>query len=120
MTFERDPNDRRRVDAETQRNRDVQVARLRSQGVPFRTIASRLDMSLGAVQKSLRRAQKLTDAMASREPGDVLVVALDDELKAADVACVEDIDRLSELEYYRLRHTAGEFGDIVRSRPWPY
>jgi hypothetical protein len=60
-TFERDPNDRRRADAETRRNRDAEVARMRRAGVPFRTIASRLDMSLGAVQKSVRRAQKLAD-----------------------------------------------------------
>ena len=75
MTFERDPNDRRRVDAETQRSRDAEVARLRRQGVPFRTIAGRLDMSLGAVQKSLRRAQKLAEAMAGGEPGDVVAAA---------------------------------------------
>jgi hypothetical protein len=49
------------VDAETRRNRDAEVARMRRAGVPFRTIASRLDMSLGAVQKSVHRAQKLAD-----------------------------------------------------------
>jgi hypothetical protein len=32
---------------------------LRREGVPFRVIADRLGMSLGAVQKALRRAQKL-------------------------------------------------------------
>jgi DNA-binding NarL/FixJ family response regulator len=67
MELANGPNDRRRVDAETQRRRDTEVARMRRAGVPFRTIASRLDMSLGAVQKSLRRAQKLADAMASGE-----------------------------------------------------
>ena len=117
MTFERDPNDRRRVDAEIQRNRDAEVARMRRAGVPFRTIASRLDMSLGAVQKAARRAQKLADAMASGEPGDVVAV-LDDELRAADVTWVADIAKLSPLEHYRLRHMPGPFGDAARARPW--
>ena len=77
MTFERDPNDRRRVDPETQRNRDAEVARLRSQGTPFRAIAERLGMSLGAVQKAVRRSQKrLTAAMATGEPGDVIAAAI--------------------------------------------
>ena len=117
MTFERDPLDRRRVDGQAQRNRDAEVARMRRAGVPFRTIAERLDMSLGAVQKSVRRSQKLADAMATGQPGDVLAAG-DDELKAADVICIADIERLSDLERYRLRHLPGEFGDIERSRPW--
>jgi DNA-binding CsgD family transcriptional regulator len=58
------------VDPETQRNRDREVAQLRREGVPFRVIADRLGMSLGAVQKALRRAQKLpavgTTAMVFR------------------------------------------------------
>jgi hypothetical protein len=45
--------------------------------VPFRTIAERLDMSLGAVQKSVRRSQKLADAMATGQPGDVLAAGDD-------------------------------------------
>ena len=106
------------MDAETQRNRDAEVARMRRAGVPFRTIACRLDMSLGAVQKSLRRSQKLADAMAGGEPGDVVAAVCDDELRAADVTCVADIERLSELERYRLRHMPGEFGDAARARPW--
>jgi hypothetical protein len=55
--------------------------------------------------------------MAGGEPGDVLA-ACDDELRAADVTCVADIDRLSPLERYRLRHMPGEFGDAERARPW--
>jgi hypothetical protein len=77
MTFERDPRDRRRVDGQAQRNRDAEVARMRRAGVPFRTIAERLDMSLGAVQKSVRRSQKLADAMATGQPGDVLAAGDD-------------------------------------------
>ena len=42
-------------------------------------------MSLGAVQKSLRRSQKLADAMAGGEPGDVVAAVCDDEVRAADV-----------------------------------
>ena len=116
MTFERDPNDRRRVDAETQRRRDAEVARMRRAGVPFRTIASRLDMSLGAVQKSVRRAQKLADVLATGEPGDVVAAVCDDELRAADVTCAADVERLSELERWRLRHMPGPFGDAERAR----
>jgi DNA-binding CsgD family transcriptional regulator len=118
MELANDPNDRRRVDTETQRNRDAEVARMRRDGVSYRTIASRLDMSLGAVQKSLRRAQRLADALAGGEPGDVVAAVCDDELRAADVACVADIERLSEVERYRLRHMPGPFGDIERARPW--
>ena len=85
MTFETDPNHRRLVDADTQRRRDAEVARMRRAGEPFRTIAARLDMSLGVVQKSLRRAQKLADAIAAGQPGDVVAAVCDDELKCYDV-----------------------------------
>jgi hypothetical protein len=116
MTFERDLNDRRRVDAETQRNRDAEVARMRREGVPFRTIASRLDMSLGAVQKAARRAQQLADAMAGGEPGDVVAAVCDDELKCADAQTPEDVERLSELERWRLRHLDTPMGRAERER----
>ena len=112
------PNDRRRVDAETQRRWDAEVARMRQAGVWYRTIARRLDVSLGAVQKSVRRSQKLAEAMAGGESGDVVAVVCDDELRAADVTCVADIAKLSPLERYRLRHMPGEFGDAERARPW--
>ena len=111
-----DPNHRRRVEPETQRARDAEVARMRRAGVPFRTIASRLDMSLGAVQKSLRRAQKLAEALAGGEPAEVVAAVLDDELKCYDVTCAADVERLSELERWRLRHLPGEFGDAERAR----
>lgn len=94
MELANDPNDRRRVDAETQRRRDAEVARLRRSGATFRAIAERLGMSLGGVQKALRRAQKLAEAVAGEEPGDVVAV-LDDDLRAADVTCVADIAKLS-------------------------
>ena len=119
MTFERDPTDRRRVDRQAQRNQDAEVARMRGDRVPFRTIAERLDMSLGAVQKSLRRSQKLTDAMATGEPGDVLQ-ALSAETKCGDVQSVEDCERLSPLEKYRLMHTSGPWGDWARARGWSW
>lgn len=90
---------------------------MRRDGVPFRTIASRLGLSLGAVQKSLARSQKLPAALATGELADVLAAA-DDELRAADVTCVADIERLSALERYRLPHMPGEFGDVARARPW--
>ena len=110
MDFTNPPNARRRVDAEAQRNRDAEVARMRRAGVPFRTIASRLDMSLGVVQKSLRRSQKLAEAMATGEPGDVVAVVIDDELKAGDVRRPEDVERLTEFERWRLQHPDRQLG----------
>ncbi|HET9566418.1 MAG TPA: hypothetical protein VFP27_18390, partial [Mycobacterium sp.] len=65
---------------------------------------------------SLRRSQKLADAMAGGEPGDVLASLCDDELRAADVQTPEDVERLSVLERWRLRHLPGEFGDAERAR----
>jgi hypothetical protein len=104
-----DPNDRRRVDAETQRNRDAEIARLRAAGVPYRAIAGPFGMSLGAVQKAVaraaKRAQKLADAMATGEPGNVVAV-IDDEMTVEDIQTTEDIEKLNELELYRCRHLA--------------
>jgi IS30 family transposase len=65
MTFSDNPNTRRRVDKQLQRDRDTEVARLRRDGVPFRAIATRLGMTLGAVQRAAQRSRKLGDAMAS-------------------------------------------------------
>jgi hypothetical protein len=50
-----EPGARRRLDTQEMRERDAAVARLRRQRVPFRVIAERLGMSLGSVQKSVRR-----------------------------------------------------------------
>ena len=102
-----DPNCRPRIGAEAQRDRDAEVARLRWDGVPFRRIAERLDMSLGAVQKSMWGSQKFADALAGGGPGDLVAAVSDDELRAADVTCVADIERLCALERYRLRHMPG-------------
>jgi hypothetical protein len=107
MTFAKDPNDRRRLDAEDARKRDAEVVRLRAANVPFRVMAARLNMSLGAVQKSVRRAQKLSDALATGEPGNV-VAALDDELSAEDVNSPDDIERLNALELHRLGYYTPE------------
>ena len=49
---------------------DAEVARMRASGVPFRAIAAAMGMSLGGVQKSVRRAQKVADALATGSPGD--------------------------------------------------
>ena len=133
MTFARDPNARRRVDGQAQRDRDAEVARMRGDRVPFRRIAEELNMSLGGVQESLRRSQKrrseapavaeakrLTAAMATGEPGDVIAAAIDAELKCADVQSVEDCERLSGLEKYRLMHASGPWGDWARARGWSW
>jgi hypothetical protein len=111
MGFVNDPNDRRRVDPETQRRRDAEVARLRRAGTPFRAIAERLNMSLGAVQKSLIRSQKLANAVAGGEPGDVLAVATD-ELACEDVRSGADVERLSILELWRLQYVPGLPPDV--------
>jgi hypothetical protein len=103
MDLPNDPNDRRRLDAEDLRNRDAEVARLRGHGVPFRVIAARLNMSLGAVQKSVRRAQKLSGAPSTGEPASVLT-AVSDELSAEDVRTPGDCERLNALELHRLRY----------------
>jgi len=121
MDFEKDPNDRRRVDPQAMRNRDAEVARLRRQGVPFRVIGERLDMSLGAVQKAVRRAQKrerLAAALAGGEPDDVVAVIADDELTCDDVTCVDDVARLNELELHRLRYFAPDSPQRVALAEW--
>ena len=51
---------------------------MRASGVPFRAIAAAMGMSLGGVQKSVRRARKFADALATGSPGDVVAV-VDDE-----------------------------------------
>jgi hypothetical protein len=121
MTFKNDPTARRRVDGQAQRERDAEVARMRGDRVPFRRIAEELNMSLGAVQESLRRSQRrMTAALATGEPGDVLqalTMAQDAELKCADVQSVEDCERLSGLERYRLRHEPPPWGDWARAQP---
>jgi hypothetical protein len=91
---------------------------MRRDGEPFRRIAEQLEMSLGGVQKALRRSQKLADVLADDEPGDVIAAVGDDELKAGEVASFADIERLNELERYRLRHLPGPFGDAARARRW--
>ena len=99
----KDPNDRRRIPQEQMNRRDAEVARMRRAGVPFRAIAERLNMSLGAVQKAVKRGQKIADAAATGEPANVLV-AVDDKPTADDVRTVADVARLraNTLELYRL------------------
>ena len=96
MDFTKDPNDRRRIPQEAMNRRDAEVAKMRRQGVPFRSIAERLDMSLGAVQKAAKRAQELSDA-----PGNVLAAV--DKMTADDVREPGDVARLNTLELYRLK-----------------
>ena len=52
---------------------------------------------LGGVQKSVRRARKFADALATGSPGDVVAV-VDDELTCGDVQTPEDVQRLNKLE----------------------
>src|SRR6478736_4189450 len=88
MELANGPNDRRRVDAETQRKRDAEVAGMRRAGVPFRTIAERLNMSLGAVQKALRRSQNLAAVYPAAV--DDVVYSPDEWPKAATTPPVGD------------------------------
>jgi DNA-binding CsgD family transcriptional regulator len=52
---ERDPGPRRRLDGQAMRERDQRIAELLAAHVPFRTIAARLGISLGSVQKAVAR-----------------------------------------------------------------
>lgn len=52
-----EPGARRRLDGDEMLARDREVARLRRQNVPFRVIAARLNMSLGSVRLSVKRAR---------------------------------------------------------------
>jgi hypothetical protein len=115
----KDLNDRRRVDPETQRNRDAEIARLRARNVPHRDIAEWLNMSRGAVQKAVRRHQKLADALSTEEPGNVVALIID-ELSADDVADdPEQWRRLNALERYRLPHEPQALALVDAGHPLP-
>jgi hypothetical protein len=110
MVLMNDPY-RRRVDGDTQLKRDAQVAALREQHVPFRAIASRLEMSLGSVQKALRRWQQRQAVLEElkeqeQEPGpwEALSPQQLHELELAE--CLKELaaDPGDELALYRLRH----------------
>ena len=107
MVFEEDPESRRRVDPETQRERDAEIAELRRQGAPFRVIAQRMGMSLGAVQKSVKRAQKLSDAPATGEPGNVVAVVTDAGPYADELEDPDDWPTLNPVERWRFGHLTG-------------
>jgi IS30 family transposase len=59
-------NVRRWADRDTMLKRDAEVARLRELDVPFREIGRRLGMSLGSVQKALRRYRKREAELAAK------------------------------------------------------
>jgi IS30 family transposase len=92
----------------------LQVAALREQHVPFRAIASRLGMSLGSVQKSLRRWQQRQAVLEELEEQAAPWESLSPEqLHAMELAdCLGELaaDPTDELATYRLRH-------IPRSTP---
>ena len=50
-----DPGARRRLDGDAMLERDAAVARLLRAGLTYRAVAARLKMSLGSVQKSVKR-----------------------------------------------------------------
>lgn len=100
-----DPNDRRRIPQEQMDNRDREVHKMRKAGVPFRAIGERLDMSLGAVQKALTRAQKRTQKQSLADELDTaLAPYADPDILAEDARTADDIRRLDDLQAYRVRH----------------
>jgi DNA-binding NarL/FixJ family response regulator len=50
-----DPGVRRRLDGDAMLERDAAVARLLRRGLTYRAVAAQLNMSLGSVQKSVKR-----------------------------------------------------------------
>jgi hypothetical protein len=114
MELAKDPNDRRRLDGDTALKRDAQVAALREQHVPFREIGRRLGMSLGSVQKSLRRhVQRQAVLEELEEQGSPWESLSPQELHALELAdCLKELADCpgDELAAYRLRH-------IPRSTP---
>jgi len=52
---ERDPGASRRLDGDAMLERDAEVARLLRRGWTYRAVAAQLGMSLGSVQKSVKR-----------------------------------------------------------------
>jgi hypothetical protein len=115
MVLVKDPNDRRRVDGDMQLKRDAQVAALREAHVPFRVIAKRLGMSLGSVQKALRRWQRRQaelEELAEEEPGPWDGLSSEQLHRLELAECLKELaaDPADELALYRLRH-------IPRSTP---
>jgi IS30 family transposase len=108
-------NVRRWVDRDTMLKRDAEVARLREADVPFREIGRRLGMSLGSVQKALRRYQKREAELAAKLESDDDAEELDgpfaklteDEQVRVELAGVlADLraDLGNELANFRLAH----------------
>jgi IS30 family transposase len=76
--------------------------------VPFRVIAKRLGMSLGSVQKSVRRHQRRQaelEEVEPQEPWSRLSPQQRAELDLAEVLADLRKDGNNELARYRLRHT---------------
>lgn len=108
MATVKDPSDRRRADGDTQLRRDAEIAALREASVPFRVIAARLGISLGSVQKALRRHQR-RQAELPEEPEEqeqswqlsaAQAAALEREAALADL----HQDPGDELARFRLAH----------------
>jgi hypothetical protein len=108
MVLVNDPY-RRRVDGDTQLKRDSQVAALREAHVPFRVIAKRLGMSLGSVQKALRRWQRRQaelEELKELEPGPWSALSPEQLYELELAECLKElaVDPTDELARYRLRH----------------
>lgn len=67
-TPERDPGSRQRLDREQMRERDDKIAKMLKQHVPYRTIAARLNMSLGSVCKAVNRINHPRPRGSSERP----------------------------------------------------
>jgi serine/threonine-protein kinase len=113
-----DPDDRRRLGPKQQPRRDAEIARLRRQNPPvsFRSIAERLGMSMGSVQKAKKRQGKL-DQEISNELDSVLATYDGDGLAAEDVQTAADCERLNDLELHRLLKLPAGSGGRGRAKP---
>lgn len=112
------PDDRRRLGPKQQPRRDAEIARLRRQNPPvsFRSIAERLGMSMGSVQKAKKRQGKL-DQEISNELDSVLAKYYGDGLAAEDVQTAADCERLNDLELHRLLKLPAGSGGRGRAKP---
>jgi serine/threonine-protein kinase len=113
-----DPYDRRRVDTEQQRRRVAGIARLRRWNplVWCRSVAVRLGMSVGGVQKA-QTPQEVLDREMSSGLDSVLARYGGGGLAAEDVQAAADCERLNDLELHRLLKLPVESGGWGRVKP---
>lgn len=116
MTFNTsDPNDRKRLDAESFMAREQEIWRLHVQNYTVRAIARELGCPRTSVHRTIMQRRKLADAMATGEPGNVVAV-ITDELICDDVQSPDDVPKLNTLELYRLAFVPDLPADVRAAR----